>query len=162
MQLIDMQLSDIQIAALSSFDLKKLVKLKAKQAAFKYLMEVKDTKSKMDNISYVSSFLPQSYMMTMTRDQASLMLALRTRTLRGIRTDFGNMYVDTQCPLPGCQEQDAISHLLTCAVLQLAVPAGATVVQYGDVFSSSQEKQNAAVHMFSQLVKTREGLLEQN
>ena len=83
MQLLDLKLSDFQITALSSFDLKKLVKLKAKQAAFKYLMEVNDTKSKMDNISYMmNSILPQSYMMTMTRDQASLMLALRTRTLR--------------------------------------------------------------------------------
>ena len=82
MQLLELQLSDAQITALSSFDLKKLVKLKAKQAAFKYLMEVKDTKSKMDNISYMTSILPQSYMMTMTRDQASLMLALTTRTLR--------------------------------------------------------------------------------
>ena len=85
MQLLDLKLSDTQITALGSFDLKKLVKLKARQAAFKYLMEVKDTKSKMDNISYVNSFLPQSYMMTMTRDQASLMLALRTRTLRRIK-----------------------------------------------------------------------------
>ena len=70
MQLLDLKLSDVQITALGSFDLKKLVKLKAKQTAFKSLMEVKETKSKMDNISYVNSFLPQSYTMTMTRDQA--------------------------------------------------------------------------------------------
>ena len=114
----------------------------------------------MDNISYMNSFLPQSYLLSMTREQSSLMVALRTRTLRGIRSDFGNMYVDKQCPLPGCQEPDSISHLLACSVLQPAVPAGATSVQYGDVFSSCQEKQNSAVLMFSQLVKTREGLLE--
>ena len=162
MQLIELQLSDIQKRSISSYDLKKLVKLKAKQAAFKYLMEVKESKSKIDNISYLNSFLPQPYLLSMTREQSSFMLALRTRTLRGIRSDFGNMYVDKQCPLLGCQELDSISHLLTCSVLQRAVPAGPTVVQYGDVFSPCQEKQNTAMNTFSQLVKEREGLLEQN
>ena len=85
--------------------------------------------------------------------QSSLMLALRTRTLRGIRTDFGSMYTD---------KPDSKAHLLTCSVLQQTVPAGPTVVQYGDVFSQCQETQNIAVLMSSQLVKTREGLLEQN
>ena len=114
----------------------------------------------MDNISYMNSFLPQSYLLSMTREQSTLMMALRTRTLRGIITDFGSMYVDKKCPLPGCQELDSIPHLLTCSVLLRAVPAGTTSVQYGDVFSSCQEKQNTAVLMFSQLVETREGVLE--
>ena len=162
MRLLDLQLTDIQIGSISSFDLKKLVKVKARQASFKYLMDIKETKTKMDNISYMNSFLPQSYLLSMTREQSSLMVALRTRTLRGIRSDFGNMYVDKQCPLPGCQEPDSISHLLVCSVLQPAVPAGASVVQYGDVFSPFQEKQNTAVFSFSQLVNAREGLLEKN
>ena len=162
MRLLDLQLTDSQIESQSSFDLKKIVKVKARQAAFKYLIGIKESKTKMDNISYMNSFLPQSYLLTMTREQSSLMLALRTRTLRGIRTDFGNMFTDKQCPLQGCQELDSIAHLLTCSVLQQAVPAGPTVVQYGDVFSPCQETQNTAILMFSQLVKTREGLLEQN
>ena len=42
------------------------------------------------------------HMVNMTREQASVMLALRTRTLRGVRTDFGKMYVDKECRIPGC------------------------------------------------------------
>ena len=116
----------------------------------------------MDNISYMNIFLPQSYMMTMTRDQASLMLTLRTLTLRGIRTDLGTMYLDKECPVPGCQDQDSIPHLLACQALQVSEPAGASVVQYGDVFPSSPEKQNLAIARFSQLVRNRTELLEQN
>ena len=116
----------------------------------------------MSNITYVSSFTAQSYMLNMAREQASLMLALRTRTLRGIRTDFGEMYPSKQCPLPGCQDVDSIPHLLTCPVLQAAVPGEETPVQYGDVFSDSQETQNSAILRFSQLVKARSELLEQN
>ena len=44
MDLIDLQLTDNQICSLTSFDFKKLVKLKAKQTAFNYLIEVKETK----------------------------------------------------------------------------------------------------------------------
>ena len=85
----------------------------------------------MDNITYMSSFMPQSYMLTMTRDQSSLLMALRTRTLRGIRTDFGDMFMDKHCPLPGCLAIDSIPHLLICPVLLSAVPAEETAVQYG-------------------------------
>ena len=159
--LLNLQLTDSQIGSLSSFDLKKLVKLKAKQASFQYLIEIKETKSKMSNITYMNSFLTQPYMLNMTREQASLMLALRTRTLRGIRTDFGDMYPSKECPLPGCQDLDSISHLLTCPVLQAAVPDEETPVQYGDVFSDSQETQKSAIVRFSQLVEARTGLLEQ-
>ena len=88
---------------MSSFDFKNLVKLKARQASFKYLMLIKETKSKMDNIMYLSTFKPQPYISSQTREQSSLTLALRTRTVRGIRTDFGDMYLDKPCPLPGCQ-----------------------------------------------------------
>ena len=106
--------------------------------------------------------LPQPYMLKMTREQASLMLALRTRTLRGIRSDFGNMYVDKDCPLPGCQEPDSIPHLLTCQALQVAVPAGETVVQYGDVFATCLATQTRATSRFSELVKARTSLLDQH
>ena len=137
------------------------MKSKAKEAAFKHLMEIKESKSKMDNITYMSSFLPQPYMLNMTRDQSSLMLALRTRTLRGIRTDFGDMFLDKHCPLPGCLSRDSIPHLLVCPVLLAAVPAEETAVQYGDVFASCLAKQTQAISRFSQLVKARTSLLEQ-
>ena len=92
------------------------------------------------------------------------MLALRTRTLRGIRTDFGDMFLNKECPLPGCLELDSIPHLLACTVLQAAVPVpeDESAVQYGDVFSPCQETQNISILRFSQLVKARTGLLEQN
>ena len=162
LQLLDLQLSDLQIASISSVDLKKIVKSKAKEAAFRHLIEIKERKSKMDNITYLSSFLPQSYMLNMTREQSSLMLALRTRTLRGIRTDFGDMFLDKHCPLPGCLAIDSIPHLLVCPALLAAVPAEDTAVQYGDVFASCLSTQTKAISRFSELVKTRTRLLDLN
>ena len=160
--LIDLQLEDDQIANMSPFDFKNLVKLKARQASFNYLMLIKESKSKMDNIVYMTSFKPQPYILSQTREQSSLTLALRTRSVRGIRTDFGDMYLDKTCPLPGCQETDSLPHVLTCMVLQAAMrtqdPAGQ--LQYGDVFSDCQETQAAAVARFSQLLETRRKLTD--
>ena len=44
LQMIDLQMTEHQIAVISYFDFKKLVKLKARQAAFKHLMANKETK----------------------------------------------------------------------------------------------------------------------
>ena len=44
MQLIDIQMGVDQITAMTSYDLKQLVKQKAKLAAFKHLMTIKETK----------------------------------------------------------------------------------------------------------------------
>ena len=106
-----------QIEAMSKYDLKTLVKKKAKQAAFSRLVAIKETKTKMDNISYEHSFNCQPYIHTLTRAQSSLLLALRTRTVRGIRSDYGDMFPDKQCPLPGCSEPDSLPHTLACQVL---------------------------------------------
>ena len=159
--MLDIQMTDEQIAQTSPYDFKNLVKLKARQASFKYLMSVKETKSKMDNLLYLSSFKPQPYMLSQSREQSSLLLALRTRTVRGIRSDFGEMHVDKTCPLPGCQETDSLSHVLTCRVLQAAGPAIETdrPVQYGDVFSPCQETQAAAGEKFRELLTLRNNKL---
>ena len=55
---------------------------------------------------------------------------------------------------------DSLSHVLTCRVLQAAVPAvePAVPVQYGDVFSNCQETQAAALARFSLLFATRKEL----
>ena len=125
-------------------------------------MLIKETKSKMDNIMYMSTFKPQPYILSQTREQSSLLLALRTRSVRGIRTDFGDMYLDKTCPLPGCQDTDSLSHVLTCRVLQAAVRTvePAVPVQYGDMFSDCQETQAAATAWFSQLLEARRELTD--
>ena len=155
--MLDIQLTDEQISQFSTYDFKNLVKSKTRQAAFTYLIAVKETKSKMDNISYLSNFKPQPYILTQSRQQSSLLLALRTRTVRGIRTDFGDMFVDKTCPLPGCQETDSLPHVLACRVLQAAGSSVETgrPVQYGDVFSPCQETQAAAGERFRELLNIR-------
>ena len=109
-ELLGLQLSEESLKSFSKYDLKSLVKITARKQAFKYLMSIKETKSKMDDICYLNSFKTLQYMQSMTREQSSLLLAMRTRSVRGIRSDFGDMFLDKLCPLENCQEPDSLPH----------------------------------------------------
>ena len=121
-------------------------------------MAIKETKSKMDSILYLDSYKPQPYILTLPRDQSSLLLALRTRTFRGIRSDFGDMFPSKECPLPDCSEPNSLPHTLTCRVLQGSVTEPSTV-QYGDVFSPDLTVQREAVARFSRILEARDTIL---
>ena len=158
LRLIDCQLSNDQIASMDKYSLRVLVKKKAKQAAFRSLMVIKETKSKMENILHLNSFNPQPYILRLPRDQSSLLLALRTRTVRGIRSNFGNMFLDKKCPLPGCSALDSLPHTLACRVLQGSVTEP-SIVQYGDIFSPDLTVQREAVARFSRILEARDTIL---
>ena len=49
-KLLDLKLMDENISIMCKYDLKTLVKNKARSEAFKHLISIKETKSKMDNI----------------------------------------------------------------------------------------------------------------
>ena len=90
---------------------------------------------------------------------SSLLLALRTRTVRGIRSDFGDMFLDKQCPIENCLELDSLPHLLTCRELQGEVPRSPEV-QYSDVYSVDLQKQLAVTELYSRLLAVRERRLQ--
>ena len=96
-------------------------------------------------------------------DQISLLLSLRTRTVRGIRSDFGHQFPDKYCPLIGCDEIDSLQHVLDCRVLQLQLQGEGTIashiVSYMDVFSSDMMKQHEATVLYTQLLGVRERLI---
>ena len=117
----------------------------------------------MENLEY-KTFTLQPYLSSpqFTSEEASLLLALRTRTVRGIRSDFGQMYPDKQCPMPGCEEQDSISHTLDCGVIRGELEdvedfAGVGLV---DVFSSKIEEQKKVVGVYGTVLDMRERILD--
>ena len=142
-ELLGLQLSEDSLRNISKYDLKSLVKIKARNEAFKYLISIKENKSKMDDICYLNSFKTLQYMQSMTREQSSLLLAMRTRSVRGIRSDFGEMYLDKLCPLENCQELDSLPHLLAYRELEGEV-VRSPEIQFSDAFSMDLERLLAA------------------
>ena len=116
------------------------------------------TKAEMDDITYTNSLQTQHCITSMSREKSFLLMALRTRTCRGIRSDFGDMFPNKECPLAGCSQTDILPHTLACQVLLTAVPEP-SVVNYGDVFSDTLPGlavQEEAVTRFALLLEAGE------
>ena len=93
------------------------------------------------------------------QDQAAMLMALRTRTVRGIKTDFGDMYADKSCPLD-CGSPDTLENLLKCTALRGIIKDDQKHIQYRHVYDSDVEQQKAATALFTKLLKAREKLLD--
>ena len=46
----------------------------------------------------------------------ALLLALRTRTVSEVRSDFSGLYQGRLCPL-GCREEDTLENIISCSVI---------------------------------------------
>ena len=141
---------------------KTIVKEKVKANALNNLNELKSSHSKMNELVYTKLELSQ-YLRSpiFNTESMEMLLALRTRTVRGIRNYFRGMYSDAACPL-GCGNTDTLSYILSCNVLQASMDSTCLAhspVQYSDVYSTDIVKQREVTHAYAQLLKIREELL---
>ena len=147
---------------------KTYIKKQIRNAAFNELLNEQKEHSKVRDINY-EKFITQDYICSpmFTNDEVSLLAALRSHTVRGIRCNFRNLYKpNIHCPLncwsPGAQPyEDTQEHLLSCVKLQIAhdsTTAKDTIVHndiYGDL-----DKQKAAAAKFTQVIDMRNELLD--
>ena len=138
------------------------MKAKVLKAAFEYLKNLQQSHSKMENIKY-EQFETASYMTSpkFSNENVSLLLALRTRTVRGIRNDFGGLYTDKTCPL-GCGEIDTLPNILTCEVLKqqhTSKDLSSCDIKFEDIFSSDITKQQQVTELYRQLLEVRNKII---
>ena len=157
-KLIDMNINETEIRGMTKYEFKKIVKEKVYNAAFRYLKTLQQTHTKIKHIKY-DHLKMQPYMQDkdMDADDISLLFALRTKCVRGIRTDFSGMFPNTRCPLCSTHE-DSLSALLMCEDLKHIPRNG---YKYSDVFSCSVQEQRLAMVQHRSLIKERERILEQ-
>ena len=88
----------------------------------------------------------------MSSEDISLICALRTRTVCGIRSDIGDMYTSDQCPLCKTEpHQDTSAHEMCLT--------GTHGSEYSVIFSASVEAQRKAMTMYRALLAEREAQL---
>ena len=148
-----------EIKAMKMDNYKTKVKGKIREAALKYLNNLKSKHTKMQNLKYDKLELAK-YMVSplFDHEDVKLLLALRTRTVRGIKTDFRGMFVDADCPL-GCAHQDTIPNILTCPVIiahRKSNNAALGSIQYEDIFSSDIVKQKQVTALYREHLDIRE------
>ena len=98
---------------------KNHIKQKIRDAAFDFLRTEQLKHKKVKHIEY-ESYQIQPYIgcCELNNHQVSLLMALRSGMVRGIKSNFSSMYNgNITCPLPSCTEKDSQSHLLKCASL---------------------------------------------
>ena len=148
--LIELELSDIEIENMEKSLFQTLVKSKVKRAAFAYLQGMQLKHSKTKDINY-HTFKMQDYMSdsSMNSEDINFLFALRTRTIQGIRKDFKGMFPNVLCPL--CQlHGDTIPNLMICQELT-------SVPQNG---SAHKDCQRTARHQFRALLQARDRVLD--
>ena len=92
----------------------------------------------------------------MSAEDISFLFALRTMTVRGIRTDFEGIFQNILCPLCKLHE-DTIPNLLECQEIMAVPRTGAT---YADIFSPSVDIQRNAMLQFRALLQARDRILD--
>ena len=159
---IGLDMSDNEIAKIQKQRFKSIVKSKVINAAFIYLQKLQQSHSKMDKLKY-SKFEHSPYLSSplFNNESRSLLLALRTRTVRGIRSDFGGIYPDKMCPL-GCGDLDNLKNILTCKVLQQSYTSSDTTnsdIKYEDIFSNDVGKQKQVTELYRRLLEIRNKII---
>ena len=117
----------------------------------------------MENLKY-DEFKEASYLSSplFNNENRKLLLALRTRTVSGVRSDFGALYPDKKCPL-GCGDMDNLSNILSCKVLKNNQKTSQVLcnnnIQYTDIFSDNVRKQKEATELFGHLLEIRNQIM---
>ena len=141
---------------------KEYVKTRVRISALTSLKEMQQGHSKVKNIKY-QKVETSLYLRSPLFDVEScqILFSLKTRTIRGIKKNFSEMFSDVKCPLR-CNHLDSLENLLTCTVLtsnlQCETVTSNTIV-FEDIFSNDVVKQRQITELFSQLLQIRDRLL---
>ena len=159
---IGVPLNEEQIASTSPQVFKKFIKEKVRKSAFMYLEEIKSGHSKVRENKYCSFIKPQQYLTSklFSNKQCALMFAIKSKTVRGFKENFRNLYSDnTLCPI--CERCiDSQNHLILCQVLQDIIPP-TNRVQFSDI-QGSLEQQKVFIETYEKYLLLRDELLEES
>ena len=157
---IKLCLSQADIEGMCLNDYKSLVKQTVRKAAFQSLEEKKNSHSKVSQNQYTDMDKPQGYIVekNTTNTHVSILFALRSRSIRGIKTNFQHLYShNTLCPI--CERSiDTQEHLIQCKVLLDILPLTENI-SYSDLQGSTQ-RQVEFVRIYEQYLTLRDEILE--
>ena len=153
------------IIAMEETQYKEYIKKHVKETAFSHLKTIQGTHSKVNIIKY-ENFIVQPYLNNpnLTNIEVSQLIALRSHTLRGVKTNFSSWYKsDLSCPFKCVNSQDTQEHILLCKPLLDDLPQekrdAALLLNYNDIYGNTNQ-QIDAVKVFSGLLESWEELLQ--
>ena len=152
LQILQINLSFKEIEKMSKFSFKKLVKEKAKIAAFKYLLEKKQTQSKLSNLNYADLRI-QEYLLDGNQNTniSKLIFKARSKTL-DLKAQKSWKYDDKICI--GCEEREETGEeVLSCD--GLGGQNGNKPLKYNWFYSDSVEEIRNVAKVMNEKLKIR-------
>ena len=159
---------DENLVATSGRGYKIYIKKQIRNAAFDELLNKQKEHSKVRDIKY-EKFEAQPYIKspTFTNDDVSVLAALRSHTVRGIRCNFQNLYKpNLHCPLKCWSAddppiQDTQEHVLSCTRLQLGQDSTVanSKISHDDIYGDLV-KQKEVANLFNQLLVIRDTIIQ--
>ena len=143
---------------------KREIKERIRNAAFEYLQDLQSKHSKVQGIVY-KKFETQKYLKSplFKNEEVNLLHALRSRVV-AVKNNFSSKYKNNLlCPLCIMSIDDQ-PHILNCSVLKRKFRSNEAAkysIKYEDIFGDIQ-KQKQVTHLFSQLLKIRNSMVDDN
>ena len=157
---IGLHISDEHIAQLNEADYKQLIRSKVRETALKHLYQLQEGHSKVRENIYNGLQKPTHYLINrkITYRQASIMFALRSKTLRGVKNNFKKMYSNnTLCWV--CERcEDTQEHILVCKVLLNILPLKKHI-EYNHM-NGTEEQQVDFIQSYEKYLELRDELQE--
>ena len=135
------------------------------KAALKDFQTKQRSHTKIQSIRY-DKLQPQPYLKSksFSNEEVSLLAALRSHTVRGVRCNFKNMYKNsTECPLicsPLNPQQNTQEHILLCSKLNMNNVISASKIAYNDIYGDLCA-QKTVVSVYKELLHRRNKLMEE-
>ena len=133
---------------------KKIIKKACQQTAFKFLMQEKETKSKLDNLDYKELKLQNYFKAKLYFKKQSLLFNFRTQMIN-VSKNYGRIILCPLC-LKGVDDQ---KHLMSCEKLLLEQEPQ---VRYDDIFGNNSKKNAIIAELAYEKVRMRKKLLSKN
>ena len=158
---INLQLTFDEIKILSQESFRLKVRRAIDTAAFKWLMDEKESKSKLKDLKFeklkMQNYLGNKELETIEK---KFLFQIRTRML-DVKSNFKNKHSDLSCPLLCGHREDNQQHILECPILLQNIKDVTTdKINYHDIFSSDISKQIRTLRIMRKLWKKRKNIIE--
>ena len=161
-KLLEKDLQELGISfeeAVTSKVTKEKIKVLAKSACFKSLIETQKTHNKVKHNKYRKWEMQPYLRSPIFKDkEMNILTALRSQCVRGIKSNFKKMFKCDKCPLkcdPGNTLTDTQQHILSCKVL-----GNTSNVTLENIHGSTEEQQDLA-KVYLKLMTKRNKILEE-
>ena len=155
---IGMEFDEEMIKKMKKTSFRELIREKIKTASHSYLLQKKESLSKLDNLS--SNYSMKDYLKTnkLSTQEKQLLFNLRTRMIH-VKCNYGSSYSSLLCSLCDTNSEESQEHLLVCPGL-VEQPPSNTTVQYLDIFGDL-DKQVVAVQHWTRILNKRKVMLKE-